>query len=65
MISRIKYLINSGEAGINWMAIGPLIFFFLLLIAIFIVTAMRSKAMDAYDANLPLEDNDIEENRIL
>ncbi len=62
MISRIKYLINSGEAGINWMAIGPLIFFFVLLIAIFVVTAMRSKAMDAYDANLPLEDGEIEES---
>ncbi len=62
MISRIKYLINSGEAGINWMAIGPLIFFFVLLITIFIVTAMRSKSLDAYDANLPLEGNDIEED---
>ncbi len=62
MISRIKYLINSGEAGINWMAIGPLLFFFVLLIAIFVVTAMRSKSMDAYDANLPLEDGEIEEN---
>ncbi len=62
MISRIKYLINSGEAGINWMAIGPLVFFFLLLIAIFVVTAMRSKEMDAYDANLPLEDGEIEES---
>ncbi len=62
MISRIKYLINSGEAGINWMAIGPLIFFFVLLITIFVVTAMRSKEMDAYDANLPLEDGEIEES---
>lgn len=62
MISRIKYLINSGEAGINWMAIGPLIFFFVLLITIFVVTSMRSKSLDAYDANLPLEGNENEEN---
>ena len=65
MISRIKYLINSGEAGINWMAIGPLVFFFLLLITIFVVTIMRNKELDDYDANLPLEGNENEENENL
>lgn len=61
----MKYIINSGEAGINWMAIGPLIFFFLLLIAIFVVTIIRSKELDDYDAHLPLEGDDYEENGIL
>lgn len=65
MIERVKYLINSGEAGINWMAIGPLVFFFILLCAIIIVTIIRRKEYDDYDAHLPLEGNDVEENRNL
>jgi hypothetical protein len=64
MIERVKYIIDSGENGINWMAIAPLIFFFLLLIAIFVVTLMRSKADDERAANLPLEGDDYDENEI-
>ena len=64
MIERIKYIINSGENGINWLATGSLIFFFLLLIAIFVVTLMRSKADDERAARLPLEGDDFEENEI-
>lgn len=65
MIERVKYLINSGEAGINWMAIGPLVFFFILLCAIIIVTILRKKELDDYDAHLPLEENELEEKRVL
>lgn len=65
MIDRVKYLINSGESGINWMAIGPLLFFFIILCVIIIVTIIRRKELDDYDAHLPLEGNEKEENRIL
>jgi len=62
MIDRVKYIINSGENGVNWVATGSLIFFFLLLVAIYIVTFMRSKEDDERAARLPLEGDDYDEN---
>ena len=58
MISRIKYIINSGGEGVNWIGISVTIFFFILLIAIFIVTLKRNKEDDIRDAHLPLEGDD-------
>lgn len=58
MIERVKYIINSGENGLNWLAIGPLIFFFGLLITIIFVTLLRNKQTDDYDAHLPLEEDE-------
>ncbi len=66
MIERVKYIISSGGQDVNWIGTGILIFFFLLLIAIFIVTLKRNKEDDIRDAHLPLEGDDIDEgNEIL
>jgi hypothetical protein len=61
MLDRVKYIINSD--GVNNLGIGLMIFFFVLLIAIFIVTLMRKKSYDDYDASLPLEEDDYIETK--
>ncbi|MGE5354855.1 MAG: hypothetical protein ACM3PT_01325 [Deltaproteobacteria bacterium] len=62
MLDRVKYIIGSDTNGMNALGIGIMIFFFLLLIALFVVTLMRKKSYDDYDANLPLEGDDYIEN---
>ncbi len=60
MLDRVKFIISSEE--VNNLGIALMIFFFVLLIAIFIVTLKRKKSYDEYDARLPLEEDDYMEN---
>ncbi|MBK7096588.1 MAG: hypothetical protein IPH57_16565 [Saprospiraceae bacterium] len=61
MLDRVKYIISSD--GMNNLGIALMIFFFVLLIAIFIVTLKRKKSYDDYDARLPLEEDDYIETK--
>ena len=60
MLDRVKYIIGSD--GMSTLGIISMIFFFVLLIAIFIVTMKRKKSYDDYDARLPLEEDEFIEN---
>ena len=57
MTDRAKYLLESIE-GLNWLAIVPLVFFFIFFIAIVYVTLIRKKSFNDYMSNLPLDDSD-------
>ena len=57
MTDRAKYLLESIE-GLNWLAIVPLVFFFIFFIAIVYVTFIRKKSFNDYMSNLPLDDSD-------
>lgn len=63
MLDRVKYIISSDGQGMNTLGIAIMLFFFALLITIFVVTFMRKKSYDDYDANLPLEGDDYIENK--
>jgi cbb3-type cytochrome oxidase subunit 3 len=61
MLDRVKFIISSE--GVNNLGVAMMLFFFVLLMTIFIVTLKRKKSYDEYDARLPLEEDDYIDNK--
>lgn len=51
-----KYILESA-GDIDWMAIGPLLLFFVFFTAVVILTMMKNKKFVEKMGNLPLEDD--------
>ncbi len=56
-----KYILESAE-NIDWMAIGPLVFFFLFFVGISYMTIRSKKEFIDKMENLPFDDSTIETN---
>ncbi len=50
-----KYILQSVE-NINWLAIGPLVLFFVFFVVIVLMAIMKNKAFIEKMGNLPLEE---------
>lgn len=50
-----KYLLQSVE-NINWLAIGPLLMFFIFFVTVTIITLRKKKTYIERMSNLPLEE---------
>jgi len=57
MTDRAKYILESIE-GLNWLAIVPMLLFFVLFIVIIYLTYSKRRSFNDYMANLPLDAED-------
>ena len=56
-----KYILQSIE-NINWLAIGPLLIFFAFFLFVTVTTLLKKKSFIDHMGNLPLLDDDDDEN---